>query len=194
MDHHQKKYNNHDIYRKPLFLLAFFIIKASKNTVRLLYLFHFFIIYQLRRANNKTTTTSSKIFIRSEISRARRPVMLRTAGKDPQRLMSSHGLEPAVIPALTWCVTVLSASLPRISVNAVSTAASICFSRVDLICVLTAMVTASDLRAFFHHAVGDNIFHIRHFSLLLMDEAFQPLGYFHEVYQFLASGYVFGMC
>lgn len=30
-----------------------------------------------------------------------------------------------------------------------------------------------------------------HFSLLRMDEAFQPLGYFHEVYQFLASGYVF---
>ncbi|ELZ6458440.1 hypothetical protein U0O74_003848 [Salmonella enterica] len=25
---------------------------------------------------------------------------------------------------------------------------------------------------------------------LLLDEAFQPLGYFHEVYQFLASGYV----
>ncbi|EBT1695678.1 hypothetical protein CIH92_10315 [Salmonella enterica] len=71
----EKKYNNHDIYKKPLFLLAFFIIKASKNTVRLLYLFHFFIIYQLRRANNKTTTTSSKIFIRSEIPRARRPVM-----------------------------------------------------------------------------------------------------------------------
>ncbi|EOG3257788.1 hypothetical protein ACK83Q_004992, partial [Salmonella enterica] len=26
-----------------------------------------------------------------------------------------------------------------------------------------------------------------------MDEAFQSLGYFHEVYHFLASGYVFGM-
>ncbi|EOF6472917.1 hypothetical protein ACK100_004968, partial [Salmonella enterica] len=79
----KKKYNNHDIYRKPLFLLAFFIIKASKNTVRLLYLFHFFIIYQLRRANNKTTTTSSKIFIRSEIPRRCRPVTGRIPGKDP---------------------------------------------------------------------------------------------------------------
>ncbi|CAI3057865.1 hypothetical protein (plasmid) [Salmonella enterica subsp. enterica serovar Bredeney] len=29
--------------------------------------------------------------------------------------------------------------------------------------------------------------------MLRMDEAFQPLSYFHEVYQFLASGYVFEM-